>query len=310
MANDIDTLIADVQSYVVAPVNAFGLGGFVFDALGEDTARLDAEITDHYTEDNKSFQDQIAIRPKKITLRGYVGELTCVPSNPDPAILQQAVQKLTTLSSYAPILSASAQQLIATSTAGQLPDLTLSDTANIYGLIKNLIPQATNSPKQQQAYNYFKSCMSQKILMAVQTPWEFMTNMAIESVIAIQPEGSDSVTDFAVTYKEIRIAKTQTVAYTTNLAGQSSSSSNLSPQSNASALAQYRAENGLSTPPIDQQLQGVAAVQAAPLVQQGNIPGVSLPTTSLPGWQSQLTDVNSIVTNPGAMAIFHAAGAQ
>ena len=96
MSDTLDALTAEFQNYVVAPLNAFGLGGFLFDAEGESTARLNAEITDHYTEDNRAVQDHIAIHPTRITLKGYVGEIVYTQPGQDQSFLQTAVQKLTT----------------------------------------------------------------------------------------------------------------------------------------------------------------------------------------------------------------------
>jgi len=61
--------------YVVAPITQFGLGGFVFDVEGATNIDLTADITDHYTEDNVAVQDHIALRPKRIRLDTYVGEV-------------------------------------------------------------------------------------------------------------------------------------------------------------------------------------------------------------------------------------------
>jgi len=67
--------------------------------------------------------------------------------------------------------------------------------------VKNMVGTQT---KQQQAYMYFKALMEQKIIVSVQTPFEFMNKMAIESVTAIQSEGQRYMSDFSITLKEIR----------------------------------------------------------------------------------------------------------
>lgn len=309
MPDTLDALTAEFQNYVVAPLNAFGLGGFLFDAEGETTARLSAEITDHYTEDNHAVQDHIAIHPNRITLKGYVGELIYTVPGQDQSFLQTAVQKLTEISAFLPVLSAGATQAQAAISSPSTSDLTLSDASNIYGLVKNLLGAIGDEARQQNAYMYFKSLMSQGVLMGVQTPWEFLTNMAIESITAIQGENSKYITDFTVTMKQMRIAKTISQAYSTTVQGQSSPD-NLSPQANQDALNAYRSSNGLSTPPIDTQLAGSAALQAPDPVQIGNVGGVSLPTPTLPGWQSQLNSVQDILSNPGALSILKGAGAQ
>lgn len=268
--NTLSGLITEFQNYVVSPLNAFGLGGFVFDVAGESIAHLSADITDHYTEDNRALQDHIAIHPKKITLKGYVGEVVYYGDGNGQSVLQQAVQKLTELSSFLPTLSSAATQIQESIATPTNSNITLPDASNIYGLVQNLLGATGNQARQQNAYTYFKALMNQGILMGVQTPWEFMTNMAIETITAIQPEGSIFMTDFQVTLKEIRIARVQTTAYTAN-----PSSSSIGPQGS--------------------QLQGAAVAQASPQVPLGNVPGVSLPTSLLPGVQSQIGGVDDLM---------------
>lgn len=215
-----------LQTYVVAPLAAFGLGGYVFNLQGEDTATLSSDITDHYSEDNKAIQDHIAIKPKRITLRGYVGELVYNTAGQSPTILQTVTQKLTQISAFLPALSASAAQAQAligsvsgavSSGTGILDSLTsaVPATANIYGLVTNLLGTTTGDTKNQQsAYQYFSACQSTGTLMGIQTPWEFLTNMVIETIVAIQSEDSIFMTDFQITYKQMRFAASTTVAAT------------------------------------------------------------------------------------------------
>lgn len=220
--SSLSNITTAINQYVVAPLAAFGVGGFVFNAVGEATGILSADITDHYTEDNTAIQDQIAIRPKRITLKGYVGELVYTPVGNDSPAIQTLAQKLTSLSSFLPAITASAeqaQQAIANPTNLDLPTA-LGDASNLYGIVKNMLGAFGPTQNQQNAYNYFKALWQTGTLMGVQTPWEFMTNMAIESINVVQPENSMWISDFSVTFKEIRIAKTTTV-----------------PQSNASAAS-------------------------------------------------------------------------
>jgi hypothetical protein len=55
---------------------------------------------------------------------------------------------------------------------------------------------------------FFKALYEQKILMSVQTPFEFMSSMAIESIIAMQPEESNTISHFTMVLKEVRFAST------------------------------------------------------------------------------------------------------
>lgn len=213
------------SQYVVSPLNAFGLGGFIFDIEGEADTRLETEITDHYVEDNSAVQDHIALRPVRVTLRNYVGELVDRRDNTTNTALAQVTQKLTVLNSYLPGLTAGAQQAfdiingtaeipspsILTALAPDNIAQTVASAANLFGMTKNLLPP-TN--RQQQAYQFFKALQSSKILTSVQTPHEFLSNMAVESVMAIQTADTRDMTDFTITLKQIRFATTQFLPYT------------------------------------------------------------------------------------------------
>jgi hypothetical protein len=260
--NDIGSSLSDITSivnqYVVSPLAAFGVAGFVFNAVGEATANISADITDHYTEDNKAIQDQIAIRPKRITLKGYVGELVYANPGTSPSVINTLAQKLTSLSSFLPAITASATQVqeAVANPAGENFPTVLGTASNIYGLIQNTLGAFGQTQNQQNAYTYFKALLQSATLMGVQTPWEFMTNMAVESIVAIQPENSQWITDFSITLKEIRIAQTSSV-----------------PQSNASAAAGAPGIAGTQNTPAV--LSGPAGVQQQPITNLGPIPGAN-----------------------------------
>lgn len=304
MANDLDLLSADISNYIVAPLNAFGIGGFVFDSDGESIAELHADVTDHFTEDNRAIQDHVAIKPKKITLKGYVGEVLYSTNPADQSFIQQAVQKLTTVSAFLPVLSASATQIqeILSSPAPlqSAGNFSIADTSNIYALVKNIIGSFGSQARQQNAYLYFKALMTSKILMGVQTPWEFIPNMLIESIHAIQSEASIFVTDFSVTLKEMRFAQTASLAYNATLQGQNSQPQSSSQATQTNMLGytgNYPQVQSVETQTLDGApvLQGAAVIQSPDPVPIGNVQGVSLPSSSLPGLQGQMTGVGGIL---------------
>lgn len=203
-ATNLDLILNDFSSYLVSPANAFGLAGFLFDIEGEGRAELRSEITDHYLEDNTAIQDHIAVRPKRFTLKGYVGEVVFRQDESSNTFLQKAVQKLTVLNGVLPVLSAATQQAKSILDSGSLSSLPLSglpQAADYFSIAKNMTSGTT---KQQQAYQYFKALWEQKILFSVQTPFEFVANMAIESITAIQSENSKYISDFSIVLKQIR----------------------------------------------------------------------------------------------------------
>lgn len=217
MTIDINSITENFGKYIVQPANLFGLGGFVFDVEGEATVRLQSDITDHYTESNSAIQDHIAIRPKTVTLKNYVGELVFRLDNSTDTPLQKAVQKLTVLNSYLPALSKATAQAkkifesgLSKTTLNNLTSISINDVADLWGVVKNLTPPTT---RQAQAYMFFKALQEQKILVSLQTPFEFMTNMAIESVIPYQGESTKDMSDFTITLKEMRFAQTKTTTF-------------------------------------------------------------------------------------------------
>ena len=261
MASNLDTLAADIQSYIVAPMAAFGLAGFIFDIEGESVAQISAEITDHYSEDNKAIQDHIARKPKSITLKGYVGEVVFKPNESILGTIQNVAQKLVSVASYLPQISAAASEAQqAFSSAAGIGSLSLSSVSDDYSLVKNLLGSFGETANQQNAYKYFVSLWQQGTLMGVQTPWEFMPNMVIESITAIQTEGTKYITDFAVKYKELRFAQTQTAAY------------NASAYLNSTPQQQVAADVAAEAPSI----QGAASIQAQDPVSIGNVEGQAL----------------------------------
>ena len=53
--------------------------GLAFDYTGEVKIESTSDITDHYMEDNTPTQDHIALAPRRVTLKGIVGELVAGP---------------------------------------------------------------------------------------------------------------------------------------------------------------------------------------------------------------------------------------
>ena len=220
MVGEIAILGNALKKYIVTPLNAFGLGGFVFDIEGETSVALQTDITDHYLEDNSAVQDHAALRPKKITLKGYQGELVYKGDGRGEPFIEKLTQKLTVISSFIPQLSKAAGQIINIRKSGisAVSLKGINQISDLWAFAKNVTqPQS----RQQQAYQYFKALQEGRFLVSVQTPFEFMNRMMIESIIAKQDEGSKFISDFTIVLKEIRTVELLNVAakesaYTTN----------------------------------------------------------------------------------------------
>jgi hypothetical protein len=202
-----------------------GIGGMLFSIPDEEKVRLESEITDHYVEDNTTLQDQWALKPEEVTLRGVVAELGTVvqpntatvpapnplPLNPamGPSLTQTQIQK----------------QAVATATA-VLANNSATGTNSLYQYYTNQINaavastkdpsgktllQAASRSKQSLIFGYFQQLWWGRQVCTIETPWGFWTNMAIKLLEGVQGPDSRFQSDFYVTFKHIRIAADITV---------------------------------------------------------------------------------------------------
>ena len=201
------------NKYVVKPKDAIGIGGFIFDYEGETEVTLQADITDHYAENNQFINDNYQIKPAKLTLRGYVGELVQKKASGILGALAAIQNRLTVvpayLGKYTPQALAKVQAALtkATATVNKI-DLALSKVKNIVGFFSKSSPAPT---KQQEAYQFLESLMLSRQIFLVQTPYRFFDNMAIETLRFVQDETTRSWSDIAITLKQMRFVEVQTV---------------------------------------------------------------------------------------------------
>lgn len=81
----VESLTTLEQKAIIRPNNPPpGIAGFLFDIAGDEWVELTSQITDHYTEANQAVQDNIALAPEKITVRGMVAELVAATPAPQP----------------------------------------------------------------------------------------------------------------------------------------------------------------------------------------------------------------------------------
>lgn len=194
------------------------LPALLFNYEGEQTATLTSDITDHYVESNTAIQDMITLRPEVITTHGFIGELNDVA----PAALelaQTAASKLTVISAYTPVLSTTA--LLAYNQAFQAYQIAknaLSSAVSAWSSLSGSggtsvvgssgLQSSSNQNQQQSYFQQFYGYWFNRTLFTVQTPWAIFQNMAIAELRAIQDESTNTITDFQVTFKMIRIAST------------------------------------------------------------------------------------------------------
>lgn len=191
----------------------------LFNFEGEQSVTLSTDITDHYVEDNTVVQDQIAIKPIMVSTQGFVGELNDIA--PAALIPVKAIaEKLTAIGAYAPSLSTTA--LIAYTNAFQLYQVganVLNTAISTWSTINGSggqsvingsgISSQPNQTKQQIYFQQFYGYLNSRTLFTLQTPWAIFQDMAIQSLRAVQDAETRVITDFEVTFKQIRFASTQ-----------------------------------------------------------------------------------------------------
>ncbi len=234
-----------VNKYVLRTKSSQGIGGFVFDYLGEINVSMDADITDHYAEDNTAIQDHVAIRPIEVVMRGFISELALPKPQGVVGALASAQSALTQVDAYlgkytpgvTQTLSKAVTQVQSTvNTINQ----TLAKAQNIISLFPGAPPTAT---KQGKAYSQLFTAMNQKLPMTIDTPYRVLKNMIIKRIAFTQPEDTKSWSDITVTLKQINFVEIRTVA-----------------------------DNG--------QFAGRLAQQSQPQTNKGVVPGAQVPTSA------------------------------
>lgn len=194
---------------------------FLFHYEGEQSMQLESDITDHFIEDNTALQDQIALKPPVINTHGFIGELNnVIPKNTTAYYAKIAADKLTLISAYTPQLSISA--LLAYNTAFQLyqtADNAKNSAVSAWSSVKDTSDPknpagSQTQTKQQIAFQILYGYWSQRRLFTIQTPWGVFNNMAIKSMRPVQGGDDLSITDFEMSFKQIRIAMPSTFSGT------------------------------------------------------------------------------------------------
>lgn len=208
------------NQFIVRPTGTTptsGINGFVFDFLGEEEVTLESDITDHYVEDNYAIQDHIAQRPIKYIAKGYVGELINLFPNSLLSILT-TVQSLDAVDAFKPVFSAQASQVYEKiATEGNQIVNVIGQAKSIYSLLSGV---STTANRQQNAFNAFVNFWQNRTSCAIETPWGVLYSMYVERITPSQPENTQVISEFTVTFKQIRLTTTLTTPLTiTNAAG-------------------------------------------------------------------------------------------
>lgn len=207
-----------VVNVVVAPQNAEGISGWIFDIPTGEAINLSADVTDHYTENNSYINDHIVIKPIEVSLSGYIGELVYRKPQGLDAIISVIAQALTPvnafLGEYTNGMSQAITQLIQ-------QNLSLSAINQRINQVENVVAafdgENIETIKQRNEYQKIKSLFVKKQLVTVQTPWEYLENMVIKSITITQSDDSVSYSDISISLKQLRFSDTEFTEFSEEL---------------------------------------------------------------------------------------------
>jgi hypothetical protein len=207
----LDDAIAASKSFVNL-TGAVGIAGFVFDISSDSVVELDSEITDHYVESGNPVEDHIALKPEKVTLSGFCGEYRNIV-NDSKSSLQKVAEKLITVSSYLPPLNQAANSIYNLLNNKNSTDVNLGDVIDVgtdlFKAYRNINIPGDN---QTEAFIFFEALRNSRATFTIQTPYRYYTDMAIESLKAVQSGTTKDESSFEITFKKIRFVNTKTTS--------------------------------------------------------------------------------------------------
>jgi hypothetical protein len=206
LTNLVDLASTAGEMFLVAPEKLQN-EVYIFDTRGDEEVTLESEITDNWVEDNSTMQDHIGLKPMTITLSGYVGELKTTPRTKEQAVYEPASSITQALTPLLPKLTTQSQYIF--NRAQEAYDIYNKANKTVDRIENTLkqIPVPEEASKQQQAFGRFYEMWATRQLSTVYTPFGAYNSMAIEKVSAKQSEDGVYISEFSVTFKQVRIAQ-------------------------------------------------------------------------------------------------------
>lgn len=180
---------------------------YLFHVEADNTIELQSDITDSYIETNSARNDHIALKPERVTVQGFIGELNDVlPIDLKGYDANFIASKLTALGAYEPKLSVAALIALNSIVLGyQIVANAAKSVGQTLSSLGILDEYVTN---QAYYFGLFYSAWQQRTLYTIQTPWTKFNDMAIEALRAKQDATTRMITDFEVTFKKLRFIDT------------------------------------------------------------------------------------------------------
>lgn len=203
---------ADVGTAVVNVLGATGIAGFKFHIPKTEQVKLQADITDHYTDLNNPVQDHIALKPVELTLTGLVGEyfysvneIEDILANvvPTLSLVKQFMPKLTDATMYVKTLfnkkTTTSYKVDKNGKILEKENIKDYSAMDLFSLFQEIYKLKS---AQTRAFFFFEALCNARAIFSVETTWKRYDNMTLLSVTPLRDENAD-ITDFTVTFKQM-----------------------------------------------------------------------------------------------------------
>lgn len=208
---------SSITQYIITPSNTQQVARINYrlyiDVISEAKLEWENEITDYYSEDGTTLNNNINQRASRFNIRGFISELKFDPGFRE--VIGQTTayvsNKLSLIDAYLPGITpgvnASITQIaVAAQNAVDYVYGTLDTAADLFDTFKKKTPI---NKRQVQTYLFLEGLRGS--LITVTTPWKRFDNMVIEFLNIMHGEENNFVSEISITFKEFRLAKTITV---------------------------------------------------------------------------------------------------
>ena len=208
ISESLNNAAKNINNYLVAPLQNLGLGGFLFDKVVSSNCSQNASYSKHYVESGAFITDHVIYEPKRITLKGLVGERV-YKSESSNNLISKLTQKLTVITAAVPKLTTGMQKIKDAAGEAQTADIkdTINSGVDFWNTLRDLIPSDRASGK---AYSYLLALYETSTVMSITEPdGTYHSNMVITSIEKTTRENTFDIVDFSITLQEYRVATTE-----------------------------------------------------------------------------------------------------
>lgn len=197
-------LTSVVSQAIIKPLGnpyTIGVSGLIFDIMDVIDVSVEADITDHYVEQNYAIQDHISQKPVIITLKGYAAEQVAYSSFNLSSPILSSLQGLIPLAGLGPSFNSQDSQFY--SELEQTAQVGQNVVNSVQSLFELSGQGATAVTRQQYVYQFLFGLWKSRTLCVIETPWAIYENMAIQSLRPTQTGETVFISEFLITFKQI-----------------------------------------------------------------------------------------------------------